>query len=387
MRKLIVLFLVVSLLAVAAPAMAQLGSQDPLGLVTSGAVLPYVGFAGSASFLEVYAPVTGTTLHMFFFDHLCVRQGDSAGIDVTENDIEFLRVDNLGNTPQNGLLTIGTPDVSGFFLQANLAPVHLRMLWVHTSEDFIRVIDPIAISTLDNDSIGGVGVWSPLRTAATFWAPPEGRDFQTSIYFVCPNTNIIGVATAATTTRAFFSTTPPIPGSAPPLIPAPQPAGQTTELLIRVYDDEENFLRDIRTRCNCFTLAPLATLSNIYSQAGLAAGTFSEVTGGTTEGTPAVCSATSTVTLRTTGVKNSGNPCNFAPASPDQILPNGACPTCTAQFELITPAVVVGGPFSFTGYRSVVTGPRDLWNRLNNGCFQAIGGTPDCPIEPPNFGR
>jgi hypothetical protein len=380
MRKLIVLFLVVSLLAIAAPAMAQLGSQDPLGLVTSGAVLPYVGFAGSASFLEAYSPVGDAVLHMFFFDHNCVRQGDSANIDMTENDIEFLRVDNLGNTPQNGLLTIGTPDVSGFFLLPNLAPVHLRMLWVHTSEDFIRVIDPIALSTLDNDSIGGVGVWSPLRTGATFWAPPEGREFQTSIYFVCPNTNIIGQAVSAT--RAFA-----IAAGAPPLIPAPQAPGQPTPLLIRVYDDEENFLRDIRTDCNCFTLRPLATLSNIYTDSRLTAGTFSEVTGGTTEGTGAVCSTTETVTLTTPGTRNPGNPCNFAPASPEQITAAGTCPTCTAQFRLITPAVGIGGPFSFTGYRSVVTGPRDLWNRLNNGCFQALGGLAECPIEPPNFGR
>jgi hypothetical protein len=380
MRKLIVLFLVVSLLAVAVPAMAQLpGSLDPLGLITSGAVLPYVGFAGSASFLEAYAPVDGATLHMFFFDHNCVRMGDSLGLTLTQNDIEFLRVDNIGNTPPNGLLTIATSDGTGFFLSPLLTPINLRMLWVHPTEDFIRVIDPIALSTSDNDQalaltpaapFRGSGIWNPLRTAASFWAPPEGSNFQTSIYLICPNTNIIG--TAASTSRAFA-----IAAGAPPLIPAPQPPGQPTPLLIRVYDDEENFLRDISERtCTCFTQFPLARLSDIYGDARVAAaGTFTEMFGGTADPTPEVplvCSTTEIV----------------------EATPDNPCPLDTAhpgfQFRVLQQpsAPSGGGPFSFTGYRSVVTGPRDLWNRLNGACQGAIagaGGT--CPLTPPTFGR
>ena len=70
MRKLMVgLVMVVGLLAVtplAMPAMAQLaapGSLDPVGLITSGAVIPFLGqglAGGGMSFLELLAPVTST---------------------------------------------------------------------------------------------------------------------------------------------------------------------------------------------------------------------------------------------------------------------------------------------------------------------------------------
>ncbi len=80
MRKLIVGLVVVGLLAVGAPAMAQ--RADPLGLISSGAVLPYVGDGtiapGSLSFLEVASPRSdNNAAHMFFFDKTCKRQGQS----------------------------------------------------------------------------------------------------------------------------------------------------------------------------------------------------------------------------------------------------------------------------------------------------------------------
>ncbi|HEV8224353.1 MAG TPA: hypothetical protein VGP74_03770, partial [Rubrobacteraceae bacterium] len=80
MRKLMVgLMMVVGLLAVtplAMPAMAQdsiaaPGSMDPVGLITSGAVIPFLGeglTSGGMSFLELYAPVGFTNVHMFLFD-------------------------------------------------------------------------------------------------------------------------------------------------------------------------------------------------------------------------------------------------------------------------------------------------------------------------------
>jgi hypothetical protein len=392
MRKLMTLFLVVGLLAMAAPAMAQTapganpGSLDPLSLITSGAVLPYVGGGANMSFLEAYAPNTSVVFHMFFFDPSCVRAGDSAQITLTENDVEFLRVDNLGNTPTSGLVTGGGVDSSGFFLRPDLSPVHLRVLWVNAAQDYIRVIDPIALSTLDNDSFGGVGTWNNLRTGAAFWLPLEGTATQSALYFICPNTNIIGTTVSAT--RAFATA-----AGFPPLFPVPQPGGQTTPLLLRVYNDEENFLRDVTVQCNCFTRFGALDLSNVYANAQLAPfGTFTEVSGGTLPGgTAAVCSTTETVTLTTVGQKNAGNACDFAPANPAQLLPTvpPTCPSCTSQFRQITPAVPAGGPFSFTGYRSVVAGTLDLWNRLHNSCFQAIGGeTPfACDPQPPNFGR
>lgn len=107
-KQLLVLFLAVGLLGVTAPAMAQPivdypgaqpGSLDPLGLITSGAVLPYVGGGANSSFIEAYSPVQSAEVHMFFFDPSCVRVGDSANLTLTANDVEFFRVDNLGTTP------------------------------------------------------------------------------------------------------------------------------------------------------------------------------------------------------------------------------------------------------------------------------------------------
>jgi len=87
MRKLMVgLMMVVGLLAVTPPAMAQSlvvpGSGDPVGLITSGAVLPFLGQGNAPggtglSFLELLAPVDFTTVHMFLFDANCVRNGPS----------------------------------------------------------------------------------------------------------------------------------------------------------------------------------------------------------------------------------------------------------------------------------------------------------------------
>lgn len=380
-KQLLVLFLAVGLLGVTAPATAQFapgaqpGSLDPLGLITSGAVLPYVGGGANSSFLEAYSPVQSAEVHMFFFDPSCVRVGDSANLTLTANDVEFFRVDTLGTNPPAGLLTAAGVDGTGFFLQPTMAPVHLKMLWVNALDDFVRVIDPIAISTYDNDFYEGVGTWNPLRTGAAFWAPLETAPLSTVIYFVCPNTNIIGTAESAT--RAFATAI-----GFPPLRPAAQTAGAPTPLNIRVYDDEENFLRDVFSSCECFTQRPVTQISNVYSSAVDAPfGTYTEVVGGTVGGTPAVCSQTETVTLNTVGSKNSGNPCDFAPQSPNQILADGSCPSCTSQFRLVTPAVATGGPFAFTGYRSIVAGTPgvgggvlDVWNRLNGACRDAING-------------
>jgi hypothetical protein len=45
-----------------------------------------------------------------------------------------------------------------------------------------------------------------------------------------------------------------------------------------VYDDDENFLRDVRHECNCFSASPVISISTVYADAVNAPfGTFSEV--------------------------------------------------------------------------------------------------------------
>ena len=58
MRKLIVGLVAVGLLAVAGPAKAQMA--DPLGLIASGAVIPYVGSTGIAVVNSATGALTST---------------------------------------------------------------------------------------------------------------------------------------------------------------------------------------------------------------------------------------------------------------------------------------------------------------------------------------
>ena len=87
------------------------GSVDPVGLITSGAVIPFLGQGlqnGGMSFLELLAPVDFTEVHMFLFDSSCVRGGPSINVPLTANDVALLRVDNFGgSSPTSGLITAG----------------------------------------------------------------------------------------------------------------------------------------------------------------------------------------------------------------------------------------------------------------------------------------
>lgn len=375
MRKLLVGLVVAASLAVVPAAMAQVpGSQDPLSLITSGAVLPFIGQGlaegGGMSFLELYAPVSDVSVHMFLFDANCVRQGPSLNEDLTANDVALRRVDNIGGGPTSGLVTAGGPSSNGFSLTPLAAPIHARTLWANTNSGFVRVFDPIALSTLDNDISGGAGFWNPLRTGAAFYAPLETGDTNTTIYFVCPNTNI--QRAGSTSTSGAF----PVPSGFPDMFPDFQAAGINTPLLVRVYDDEENFLRDVTSSCNCLTTRPVTALDPVYASAAEAPfGTYTEVEGGTTPGSPAQCSATGQIEpLVNPPAPNSGNTCPRVPLGCE----TGVGPACTGQIVQTAPAVPAGGPFAFVAYRSIVSGPFDVFNRVSNGWRCAIQGNFGC---------
>ena len=364
MRKLIVGLVVVGLLAVGAPAMAQ--RADPLGLISSGAVLPYVGDGaiapGSVSFLEVSSPVEANLgLHMFFFDTSCKRQGQSVGLPLTTNDVEILRVDNLGGgTPHEGLLTIAQIDQGGFALKPleQNSPIHARVLWVNAAGDYIRILEPIGILNFDFDSDE---TWNPLRTGATFWAPPVIPGFlNTTVYFICPSTGITGGATSAFPTKVGF----------PPLtVNGTNGANDATQLRFRVFDDEENFLRDVKKTCSCLTKYAVTDISDVYANLGPGGapnGTYTEVEGDTINATGAVC-----------------DPTQFTcPGNPAKDCFNGAVgtPGFGCNFKVITPSTSAGGPFPFTGYRgiTVTVGENralDAFGRLSNGAACSINDT------------
>jgi len=353
MRKLWV-GLSMGLLAVASPAVGQpvAGSQDPLSLITSGMVVPYFGGA-SQSWLEVASPIKGNDVHMFFYDETCVRRGDSAQIELTSNDIEFFRLDTV--TPAtSGLAAVAGVDGTGFNLAPLNSALHARVLWV-TPDGGIRTLEPIAVSTRDNDRSGGTGTWNPLRTGATFFAPLDGGGINTTLYLVCPNQNIQAPRTeAAPNGGGAFR-----PGNGfPEIFPWFRAVGPTTPLRVRVYDDEENFLRDVVSSCNCLTTRPVVTISTVYADAASApAGTYTELEGfGRIITTPATCDLNAVEQLINPPNANPGNDCPLVgdPA--------------TFQNVQLTPAVRSDRQFSFTGYRAITAGDLDIFGRLSNGC-------------------
>jgi len=392
MRKLMVgLMIVVGLLAVtplAMPAMAQgsfslPGSQDPVGLITSGAVIPFLGeglAGGGMSFLELYAPVDSVEVHMFLFDSACVRGGPWINVPLTPNDVALLRIDNIGApAPTSGLITAGKSDGGGFTLfpwRPELGEVvAARTLWANSNGNFVRVIDPIALATYGEEflNFANEGGWSPMRTAAAFFAPLEAGGLHTTIYFVCPNTNI--QRHLPSNGGALSPSTSPVLIGFPIIRPELQAAGATTPLRVRIYDDEENLLRDVTSSCNCLTIRPVTGLDAVYASAASAPdGTYTEVEGSTSTAVPATCSTTVIETI-TGNAPNSGNACSGSPAG----CVFGGAPACTGQFQQITPAIPGLGPFSFVAYRSITVPGFDVFGRVPGGNRCSIqGGGPFC---------
>lgn len=449
MRKLIVGLIAVGLLAGAAPAQAQ--TADPLGLIASGAVIPYVGTTslgsgiavvnsltgaitatvqntGSLAILEVASPVGSNAgpeenifgsppFHMFFFDQSCVRVGPSVGNPLTRDDADLINLNLLGGIPPAGLIAAAAVDNSGGVTDV-LRPlangIHARVYWINAVDGVLsRVLEPISVRNADNEILNIpltlLPDWNPLRTAATFTAPLEGSGVHTTLYLICPTRNIIpgvfpevaGPGVVQVTTTAVIGTgsivipaapganlvqfepsgtayiikpdgnvdaftytavsgggfsgvagvggvypvgtvianvpIPPPGAGFPSLRPKPVPGVSATPLFMRVFDDEENFRRNIDIFCRCLGAHPVAEIDAIYSNPIEAPrGTYTEV-----EGFPACA--------------------NDGEAGPS--------------------------PCSFTGYRSIRWGNgavgNDVFGRLSNGSFLSIRGLD--PVNLPGF--
>jgi hypothetical protein len=267
MRKFMVGLMVGGLLAVAVPATAQVqqaGIGDPLTLAASGVMIPFLGGPGDISLLEVASPVGDNGgLHMFFFDAACARIGDSVGLPLTTNDIGFVQIPNI--VAGSGLVTVAQTDASGFNLLPLESPIHSRVYVFNTASARSRVLEPIILDTAEFAATSHT--WSPLRTAATFYAPQQTATVETNLLFICPSRNIQGNAGAA------FPTTSGFPVMAPPFAAA-YPADM---LRARIYNTNEVFLRDVRTTCACLRTASVLDISNVYSTADAVLGTYTEV--------------------------------------------------------------------------------------------------------------
>jgi len=381
MRKLMVgLMMVVGLLAVTPPAMAQSlvvpGSGDPVGLITSGAVLPFLGQGNAPggtglSFLELLAPVDFTTVHMFLFDANCVRNGPSINVELTPNDVAIFRIDQVG--PPTGLVTAARADNAGFTLlpwRPDFGEaIAARTLWANSNGNFVRVIDPIALATLDDIVPTGTGGWHPMRTAAAFFAPFEGGGLHTTLYFVCPNANIqrhVPSNGGALNPNSGF----------PIIFPNLAAAGATTPLRVRVYDDEESLLRDVTSSCSCLTIRPVTDIDAVYASAVEAPnGTYTEVEGFARQTvTPPVCDLQVIDQLLVPNTPNIGNGCQGAPLGC-----SFAAGTCVGQFHQITPAVSQDTPYSFVAYRAITVPGFDVFGRVAGGSSCHIGGNATDP--------
>jgi hypothetical protein len=385
MRKLMVGLLVVGLLAAAGPAMAQsfnhcaffngnsscTGWGDPLALLATGAVLPYFGSGtgaiedGSISFLEVYAPnFAPSSVHMFFFDRNCTRQGESFNLPVSQNDVEILPLhpDFIGaSAPVDGLVTLAGTDGGGFILVPLDAPLHAKVLWINVGSNEFRTLDPITLATFDD---APALIWNTLRTGATFFAP-NVSGITTQLFFICPNDNIQSKST--TSHAAAF---PRVDGF-PVFITSNngdgfQTAGATTPLRLRIFDDEESFLRDASTTCNCLTKTQVTTISNVFTNHVLAPnGTYTEIEGGTVGSTSCDPDPTHAVPATTS------NPCNCVDSA---CVDSGG--TAGFKFKLIQAAHA--SPFAFTGYRAITFGSGSSQASL----FGRLNGANACDLDP-----
>jgi hypothetical protein len=272
-----------ALLGTAGPAAAQFGFGDPLGLIASGGLQPFVSSGGSVSVVEFASPVdclggTGCTsfeFHLIFFNDACTR-GVSVALPLTTNDVDVVTTLGLGSGSISGLIAFGISGNTGAELNPipNNRPVFARAHEINIGGDYSRVIDPIG---LWNPEFPGP-TWNAMRTGAAFFAPPESGTFATSLYLVCPDASIQAQNTGAG--GVFIVPTFPdlIPDSAASLT-----SGDASAAIQGVvFNDEELFINDIFLTCDCLTIRTLLSIGGPYVDLGKAPnGTYTELLGGT----------------------------------------------------------------------------------------------------------
>lgn len=330
MKGLVAGLMVVGLLAVAAPAMAQgcaatnyfcnSGLGDPLSLAASGVLIPFfMAATGDVSILEIASPVgengqvrtginpdantaTGNSIHIVFFDATCNRT-QSTGLDMSANDLALLDFRGFLAIPAaNGLAAIGHLGATAFDLVPLTNPIHTRMYWFNVTAGALRlarVVEPIILDAYDAKQPSEVTVgptpapsnqnlfyWSPLRTAATFFAPVDVAPLRTTLHLICPTSSIQGSLSNSTAANsgifpAFIfpvfqapanSTRTGFPGSyaasgVPTAVNTSAGTGAIGALHARVYDTNEHFVNDVGVPCSCVTISTLTAISTLYANA------------------------------------------------------------------------------------------------------------------------
>jgi len=321
-RKVIVGLMVVGLLAFAGQVQAQNnGTADPLGLISSAAIQPFWSANPSFTIIEITSPeFFNFNLHGLFFDAAC-NVDQSVFLPITRNGILLFTPDDLGIN-YNGLAVVAwSNDGLNLVPIDNDDPIHIRGHWVNFTEDYIRVVDPIAVDAAETNP---AVTWNTLRSGASWTNPVEGLSHKTTIFLVCPSPAIANPVTGALATAKGFP-------------PAPLIAFQANKALAQIagviYDDSEFPLRNVFVPCVCITPLPVLTINSVYGDP-----TATGPDGFYTE-------------LFTYSIFPGG------PAGPLSVNPR-----------------------TFTGYRSIVTipgwpgGQGDQFGRLNNASRAALQG-------------
>jgi hypothetical protein len=264
----------------AQPLAGQGGIGDPLTLAASGVLIPYItgGAGGTVALVEVASPVgANPNLHMLFYNTTCDRVGDSVGMPETENDIAFQDVGLVLPAGTSGLVAIAGSDLSGFVLVPLASPIHSRVYEFNPLDGRSRVFEPIIVDTAEFGLASGnpSNLWSPLRTAATFYAPLETATVNTQLTLVCPRTTIQGATGAAFGSGAGPFSDNNFPVIDPPFMVAPN----IVDMRARIYNTNEILLRDSRWSCDCLTPdLSVLSISNVYQDITVAtAGTYTEL--------------------------------------------------------------------------------------------------------------
>lgn len=232
---------------------ANNGTGDPLGLIASAAIQPFFSTGPDDTLIEVTSPLDDNFLHVIYFNAACNRLisrpkfVSRKGAIVFSPDLELAGLGPAGNV--NGLAAIGrtvnavtlTPIPAG-------AAIHVKGFWINLLQDFVRVMDPIAVDSAETGVVNAADkqTYSPLRSGASFVAPADVLPFVTTLHLICPNPTVYAEA-----------------GLFGPVFPNPPLSAFT--LLGFLYDDDENFILDFFLNCSCSSMFQLASVSPLFA--------------------------------------------------------------------------------------------------------------------------
>jgi hypothetical protein len=249
---------------------ANNGTGDPLGLIASAAIQPFFSAGPDDTLIEVDSPLDDNDLHVIYFNQFCNRLISRPkfvsykGVIVFSPDVDLAAGPPGCTAPGlcNGLAAIGRTanNVSLSPIPA-LASIHVRGYWLNLGQDFVRVVDTIAVDSAETGVVvpADKQTYSPLRSAASFVAPADVPPFLTTIHLICPNSTVYAES-----------------GLFAPLFPNPPLVA--VNLFGQLYNDDEDFIVDYFVACSCSSMFQLSTITPVYGLFAPSFLTYTELT-------------------------------------------------------------------------------------------------------------